>query len=236
MSSEAKGCYPQPRHVADLTGGLMRAFLRVAIVPALILTLAPSADAGLCTKRSGKVVFRQGECKARESPLDLAAFVPQGAKGDAGAPGRAQPRLRAVDANGQQLPGILNEFGELLYVLGSHVFGIPLYTDAFGPGVAAFDAIDCTGPPLLFANDDAFYLKGYVDGTTAYYADGLFMTRVIQSIRFGSTALECTGTGRTYDAAAGYCCSNGTTSILAVAASAVDLSGFVPPFRVEVDE
>jgi len=152
----------------------IRRALCTALVAALAAALVTPVEAGLCVKRNGKVVFRQKKCKRTEAAFDLTAIVTPGEKGDAGPAGIAQPRLRAVDANGQRLPGVLNLYGQLLYQHDGVTFAIELFSDGFGrsrPRSLYFGTEDCAGPPLMHRFDEEkLYPDAFVRGTTAYSA------------------------------------------------------------------
>jgi hypothetical protein len=204
-----------------------------AIVAALVAALSTPAEAGLCTRRNGTVVFRKRSCKAKEAAFALAV---QDAKGDTGSRGVSQPRIRVVDATGQRLPGSVNQQGELVFPLGEVIFGVDALAAGFGQGGILFEAQGCTGPPLVFASEYDLYGKARVLGTTAYHANGPVALHTLESMLAATTPQDCTGTGKAYDQATGLCCSNASISTMAAPAASTDLNGFVPPFRVEVEE
>ncbi len=209
--------------------------LRLPIAVLLAAVFAPPAEAMLCAKRSGAVVFRE-TCKRKEKALDLAAEGLTGAEGDAGPPGLAHPRIRALDANGTRVPGVVNELGDLIQTRGSVVFGLDLRSDGFAPGNGVvFESSDCTGARRVFAQGGDLYTLASVHGTIAYYADGPVELRLIASRLQPSTAVDCTGAD-VYDAATGLCCRQVNLSAMSAPASALDLGVVVPPLSAEIEE
>jgi len=201
----------------------------------LAVVLAPPAEAMLCAKRSGAVVFREA-CKRKEKALDLAAEGLIGAKGDAGPPGIAHPRIRAVDANTTRLAGTVNELGDLVRTRGSAVFGLELRSDGFAAGHGVlFETSDCTGPRRVNASARDLYDLASVHGTTAYYADGPVELRPVTSRLEPSAAAGCTGVD-VYDAATGLCCRQVNYSTMSAPASVLDLGVLVPPLSAEIEE
>ncbi len=208
----------------------------IAVALAVLGTaLAMPVDAGLCVKLNGTVVARDGTCRRKEADFAVVVLPP----GDAGAPGAAgatQPRLRAVDANGRRLPGVLNTPGELVYADDDVMFGLDLRGDGAAESTLIFEAADCAGEPLVFAAPGDLYAKARVQGGTAYYAAESGTTREILSARSPMSASTCAGLGGSYDAGTGLCCHPSVTMTFAAPAFMLDLRGFVPPFRVEVEE
>jgi hypothetical protein len=216
----------------------LRAWISTLRLPTAVLlaaVLAPPAEAMLCAKRSGAVVFREA-CKRKEKALDLAAEGLTGAKGDAGPPGIAHPRIRAVDANGTRLAGTANELGDLIQVRGSAVFGLDLRSDGFAAGNGVlFETPDCTGPRRINALEGDLYHLASVHGPTAYYADGSIESRLVASRLEPSTAPNCTGVD-VYDAATGLCCRQVNSSTTSAPASVLDLGEVVPPLSAEIEK
>ncbi|HXJ33168.1 MAG TPA: hypothetical protein VMS22_03940 [Candidatus Eisenbacteria bacterium] len=212
----------------------MRALPLVTLV-ALLFVAAHAAEAAFCKKRNG-AVFSRDACKAKETEVDLAA-VGGAPKGDPGAPGKSQPRLRAVDANGVQVPGTFDTLLQFVFRLP----GRRPFSFAFGPnglvgGIVWFDGPTCTGGRWISSQPILLYDVAFIDGTTAYYPGDPVEMHAIMSFGLRTVPEQCTGVGRTYIAAAGLCCTVASGSITAGPPTPVDLGGFVPPFRVEVEE
>lgn len=210
----------------------MRLLRIVTLVPLLAAAAAP-VEAALCKSRKGAVYSRDA-CKRKEVTLDLAA-IGASPKGDPGPPGPTQPRLRAVDANGQRLPGIATPRGKLVSPAGSRSFSVIVRTDGFEGNSFFFDATDCTGPRLVEVSDDLYDAVPVV-GSTAYYGGDPVLDHVTQSEAYPSRPEECMGPGFTYDPALGFCCYNQMRSTAAGPATPVELGGFTLPFRVEMEE
>jgi hypothetical protein len=204
----------------------------------LVISLAAGSsplDAALCKNRKG-AVFSRDTCKRKEVEIDLAAIGAAGAKGDPGPAGTGQPRLDAVDASGQRLPGVLTGRGTLVYAVGGRLISFNPRPAGFSGANFFFDAMNCVGPRLVKVTDN-LYDDAAILGTVAYYAGDPVQNHSIQSEAFPSTPQECTGVGRTYDAGTGLCCVDAfTDSISAGLATPVPLGAFTSPLRVEVEE
>jgi hypothetical protein len=209
--------------------------MRLLCLAIVVALLAPSVEAALCKNGKG-ALFSRAACKRREVEVDPAAIGAAGPKGDPGSPGAAQPRLRAVDANGQRLPGVVTSRGQFVYRLGTRSFTFTVRPDGLLGGEFFFDAMNCAGPRLVQVTDE-LYDPVAVVGTTAYYAGDPVQAHATQSELFPSTAQQCVGPGKTYDAATGLCCNGDfSTSISAGPATAADLGSFTLPFRLELEE
>lgn len=202
---------------------------------ALVAVAGRPAQAVYCKNKSG-AVFSRETCKRKEVPLDLAAIGAAGAKGDPGPAGTGQARLHAVDASGQPLPGVLTGRGTLVYTVGGRLLSFSPRPVGFLGGSFFFDAMNCVGPRLVKVTDN-LYDETPVLGTTAYFAGDPVQAHDTLSNAFPSTVQECTGAGRTYDAASGLCCNDALAgSIDAGPATPVPLGAFTSPLRVEVEE
>jgi hypothetical protein len=208
--------------------------VRLVLVVGLLAVPAAPAESLLCKKRNGALVVRDS-CKRKETILDPAA-VGGGPKGDAGAAGITQPRVRVVDANGTRLPGVLNGSGHFIYDLGSQPLRLPLLAGGLQQrGSFYFAGASCTGASFVSGGGSEFFETASVVGTTAYYAGDPIQDRTMQSQRYTTSALSCANAGGTYDATAGFCCVNGAATVRSGPAAALDLSGFMPPFRAELE-
>ncbi|HXJ34191.1 MAG TPA: hypothetical protein VMS22_09150 [Candidatus Eisenbacteria bacterium] len=207
--------------------------LLTLVVIALLAVPARPVEAAFCKSRSG-AVFVRDRCKRKETSIDLAASA--GApKGDVGAQGRSQPRLRAVDSGGRRLPGTFDVAGRFVYRDGDHVFGIVVHSDGFSGGGFGYNGMGCTEDRFVAASEE-LYTSVPVELGIAYYAGEPIAMRTFMSSAYPSTPAACTGVGKTYVPATGFCCSDGPSSVRSGPATPVDLSGFTPPFRVEVEE
>jgi hypothetical protein len=205
----------------------------VASAVFLVGTTVGPAGAAFCIKPNGKVVAHAGDCKRKETAFALS--LPPGAPGAPGPAGTSQPRFRAVDATGQQLPGILNYTGELVLRVGDVVFALDIVSNGFTPGMLLFPTDFCTEDPLVSASGN-LYAKARVQGDTAWYAVGEPTLRHIESTLTPTSASDCMGTGKTYDAVTGLCCADAMFDTMAADAAPFDVGAFVPPFHAELEE
>jgi hypothetical protein len=202
---------------------------------AFVATAAPGVDAALCKTRKG-AVFVHDACKRKEVALDPAAIGAAGPKGDPGPPGSTQPRLRAVDANGQRLPGFVTARGRLVYPVGSRTVAFTIRVSDFIGEAFVFEAMNCAGPRLVSVYGDLSSPAAFI-GTTAYYGGDPVQDHPVQSTLVPTAAQNCMGPGQTYDPVNGLCCSNNAAfSTTAGPATPIDLGGFAPPFRLELEE
>ena len=210
----------------------------------LLLSLvlaAPAADAALCKKKSGQVLFRE-RCRKKEVVLDLAQVgaVGQvgapGVKGDAGPAGAGQPALRVVDANGQRLPGFVNGTSQLIYPHGSRALAIFVGPTGFLPDADfLFEMPNCQGPRLMFEQRGLVVRAGVV-GTSVFHPGDPVATRTTKSREFTTSALNCIFQGGDFDATTGVCCDDDQRTADSGPAVAVDLSSFTPPFTLELQQ
>jgi hypothetical protein len=200
---------------------------------AAVLVLAPlAADATLCKRRNGAVVERT-KCRKRETAVDLAA-VGAVAAGEPGAAGASHPRLRAVDANGASI-GFVNASGEILMLDGDRALYLRATGDGFTPtGSFFYQAPGCTSPPLVFTNDELVRFVTVI-GTNVYLGADAGQPRATQSSASPTPESICMIQGGTFDAAKQLCCFVHVDVINLATPVAIDLSRFVPPFRIEVE-
>jgi hypothetical protein len=201
----------------------------------LVAGSGPRADAAFC-KTKGGAVFSRDKCKRKETAVDLAASA-GAAKGDPGPRGVSQPRLRAVDSAGRQLPGSFAFDGRFVYRDGTRVFAIVVHPDGISGGASYYSGPACTGDRFVRGpEEDNFYPTVPVDHATAYYAGDPVAMGTFASSSSATDPANCMGAGRVYSAATGTCCFDSPITGKAGPATPVDLSGFTPPFRVEVEE
>jgi hypothetical protein len=206
------------------------------LAAALVVVGGRPAEAVFCKSKGGALFMRE-KCKRKETPVDLAV---SGAAptGDSGATGKSQPRLRVLDSKGVQLPGTLDLSGRFAYRDGTHVFSLRIGPAGFEGVEIYYEGASCTGARFILSADSYLYGPTHVEGTTAYYAGDPIAMRTIMSSAVVGSESDCTGLLGTYLAASGLCCTTfmSPNAILAGSAIAVDLSGYVPPFTVEVEE
>jgi hypothetical protein len=200
----------------------------------LVAGSGPRAEAAFC-KTKGGAVFSRDKCRRKETAVDLAASA-GAAKGDAGPPGGSQPRLRAVDAGGRQLPGSFAFDGRFVYRDGTHVFAIVVHPDGLSGIGFYYNGAGCTEDRFVQAGQGDLYASVPVEFAAAYYAGDPVEMRTFLSASYPTTPADCMGAGKTYSATTGFCCYDSPTSAVAGPAVPVDLSAFTPPFRVEVEE
>jgi hypothetical protein len=202
----------------------------MTFLAALVWT-CPAAGSALCRGRNGAVVVREA-CKPRAA-IDLVG-TGTAVPGDPGPRGASHPRLRAFDATGK-LIGPVTAAGEIILVDAGRGFTAAAGGDGFvTQGTFYHEAAGCLGPRFLF-DDGSLVLRAVVEGTTAYRPGDSVATRNFQSFASFLPASLCTSPGATYDAASGTCCSPSTLTFSSGQAVGIDLSGFSPPFRVEVE-
>jgi hypothetical protein len=209
-------------------------FLVLLVALTLVAGSGPRAEAAFC-KTKGGAVFSRDKCKRRETTVDLAANA-GAAKGDVGPAGESQPRLRVVDSAGRQLPGSIAFDSRFVYRDGTRIFAIVVHPDGLSGAGFLYSGAGCTGDRFVRGGMGDFYLTVPVDHATAYYAGDPIAMGTFASGSFPSSPSGCMGAGQTYIAASGLCCNNSPTSAVAGPATPVDLSGFTPPFRVEVGQ
>jgi hypothetical protein len=208
--------------------------VRSVLLLVLIALVGEPAHAVLCRTRT-KAVFSRTECRKKETAIDPAS-IGGAIKGEPGAAGTAPARLRAVDANGQRLPGIVNANGFYVHVVGTRLFRIDLGLEGFPTNRGLFfDAAQCAGQPLVRTSTEFFDTLA-VRGTTAFMAGDPIVSRTIVSQEFPTSPSTCTGLGGTYTLATGLCCFPDPMTADAGPATPIDLSAFVPPFHLEAEE
>lgn len=204
---------------------------RVLSIGAALVALAATArhaDAILCRAKNDAVFVRDA-CKRKEVPVDLP-------KGDPGPKGASSLRARVVDAADKTI-GHLTAFGEIVMRQGDVVLHARATVDGFVQASAVyFDAADCAGTPLVQATV-TLYQRLEVIGASGYYTSDPIARHAVLSALTKRLAANCMGAGQTYDAASGLCCTNLGTPWMTPAGRAIplDIGGFAPPFRVEIE-
>jgi hypothetical protein len=199
-----------------------------------LAAVAPSrADAALCRTKAGALVVRPA-CTSKRPPVDVTSLAAGTPKGDRGPAGVSSPRLRVFDAGGRFV-GYLNAAGDVLFESGGKVLFAAADGGGFTPrGSLYFEASGCSGAPLVAAPVRPA-ARLVVHGTTGYFAGAPTAVHSFQSALFTTQAQYCTDPGSVYDINTNLCCSPITTPDQAGPAVAFDLSGFAPPFRLEVE-
>lgn len=165
-----------------------------------------------------------------------AAQGPPGPPGDAGVAGPAGPGIVVKDANGTVLGVYTGRqstagFGyEVGVTLMRNVGGVPVEllllptaSDLRGSSCLVYDGTDCSGTTAIRSSGGTFLnpvLTPFtaIVGSTLYYGIGPPSPFARQSMNCGD----------------GQGCLNNSATDAAVPGATYDLSGFVPPFRVEV--
>ena len=173
----------------------------------------------VCTRKSGALVLREA-CKKKETAVDASAL---GTVGPAGPPA---PALRVVDANGRQVGDFTDTGSAVIFAVG---------VDGFTQQLSFFHtSADCSGDRYtsLFDPKNLARFAG-VQGTTAYYISGPTQELTFASQEYTRSAADCASDGGTV-LENGLCCVVTTATVDAAVPTTLDLSAFVPPFRVEL--
>jgi hypothetical protein len=195
---------------------------------ALGLIAPPGADAVLCKRKSGALLLRDA-CKKKETAVDASAI------GTAGPSGAPAPAIRVLDANGRQVGDFTDTGLSVVFVVGELTIQVGVGSDGFTQSVNFLHTTDdCSGDRYLSIFDsERLTLFAGVLGTTAYYASGAADELTIKSIESVRSAADCATDGGTV-LTKGLCCTTTTFGTNGAAPTAFDLSGYVPPFRVEL--
>jgi hypothetical protein len=195
---------------------------------AAVAVAAPRADAALCRTKSGALFVRDA-CHRKETAVPLP-------KGDAGAPGVSTPRVRAFDSTGK-LIGFVDGIGHAVFIHeGIALYLNPMVDGFLKAGQIYYEALDCLSAPLM-APEGAYYSAVLLVGADAYYPGSPIELRGVRSSLMQLDPTSCATLMGTYNASNGTCCSNFGSTYMQRAAPALpfDLSGFTPPFHVEIE-
>lgn len=192
------------------------------------------ADAAmLCARKdkegnaSGAVTIRES-CKKNETPVDLVGL------------GLAGPSIVVKDAN-ETLIGVLLDSNAILARLENSLARLPFLSSKFQEGYVQlwYESVDCSGQALAVSSGPASMREGQIVGSI-FYAEPVVFT--------GTTALHARGEispnhndpsscqSPSFFVPPHMCCIPLQTPwVMPVGpVQLFDVSGFVPPFRVEV--
>jgi hypothetical protein len=203
---------------------------RLALVglAAAVAVAAARADAALCRTKSGALFVRDA-CHRKETAVPLP-------KGDAGAPGASTPRVRAFDSTGK-LIGFVDGIGHAVFIHeGIALYLNPMVDGFLKAGNIYYEALDCFSAPLM-SPEGAYYSAVQLVGSDAYYPGSPIELRAVRSSLTPIDPTFCATLSGTYNASNGTCCFNygGATMLRVAPALPLDLSGFTPPFHVEIE-
>jgi hypothetical protein len=182
----------------------------------------------VCKRKSGALVLREA-CKKKETAVDPAAI------GTVGPAGAAAPSLRVVDANGRQVGDFTDTGSAVTFAVGELSVAVGVGRDGFTQQLSFLHkSADCSGDRYisLFDPKDLARFAG-VQGTTAYYVSGPAQELTFGSNEYLRSAADCAADGGTVPEN-GLCCVTTTATLNAAVPTTLDLSAFVPPFRVEL--
>jgi hypothetical protein len=193
------------------------------------LTATEAAHAVVvCKRKSGALVLRDA-CKKKETAVDASTL------GTVGPPGPPAPALRVVDANGRQVGDFTDTGSAVIFAVGELSVSVAVGKDGFTQQLGFFHTTsDCSGDRYISLFDPKNLARfAGVQGTTAYY-----VSAPVQELTFGSreylrSAADCAADGGTV-LENGFCCVTTTATVNAAVPTTLDLSAFVPPFRVEL--
>jgi hypothetical protein len=232
------------------------------VVLAAVLACSLGANAAVLCKGkslSASILRVRTSCKANEIQIDP---ITLGLQGPPGPPGLAAVARDAADRLIGSVSNFRADEAHGALVTLAHVVadGIskPIVTyfgaSGFNGGVDApyFESSDCSGAPLVRSErpqDNAFdpTTLGFAigsqvqdspqsvagNGARVYYADGAFEMKTVMSILLPAPTAGCSSQGWTFVPPAGCCTGAAPGPAFYAPAATIDVSGFVPPFRID---
>jgi hypothetical protein len=187
----------------------------------------------LCRTKQKGVVEREA-CKRKQVAVDLAAVGAGGREGDTGPRGTSYVRVVAVDANGVII-GVVTAESNVLMQQDTRVISVGVTDQGFVPaGSLYYQSTDCSGQAFVFGDGALAEAARLIGTPVAYYSGRPLATRNSESQLRYSTPQSCMELAQTYDPVARTCCTTSSTTLVAGPAVTLDLSGFTPPFRLEI--
>jgi len=221
----------------------------------LVVAVYSQAEADVLCKRTNGSVFLRAACKKKEVQIDPVALGlqgpagPKGDKGNTGPQGPAGPGAVVRDAHEAFVGAYDNQ--SVLIDVGNMLVSVSLEGNS---SAASFrddylksytENVDCSGTRFVDITTSSFFSSGIISGTTLYVlptSGGTLMT-LNAEVATHSSLITGSGScpGTQFFIPPHSCCQPFTSSFTRTVTPLVevgtfDLSGFVPPFHVAVQE